>query len=88
MLNGTTIVIYIQFSSVAQLCHTPCNPMDCSMPGLLGIEETKAQKSKMCCPRSSNWSMGETGSWLTLQPQFYIFILQPLVLVGSHWFSE
>ena len=23
-----------QFSSVAQLCPTPCNPMDCSMPGL------------------------------------------------------
>ena len=24
-----------QFSSVAQLCPTLCNPMDCSMPGLL-----------------------------------------------------
>ena len=24
----------VQFSSVAQLCPTLCNPMDCSMPGL------------------------------------------------------
>ena len=24
----------VQFSSVAQLCLTLCNPMDCSMPGL------------------------------------------------------
>ena len=24
----------LQFSSVAQLCLTPCNPMDCSIPGL------------------------------------------------------
>ena len=26
--------IYIQFSSVTQLCLTLCDPMDCSMPGL------------------------------------------------------
>ena len=25
----------VQFSSIAQLCPTPCNCMDCSMPGLL-----------------------------------------------------
>ena len=25
---------FIQFSSVAQLCPTLCNPMDCSMPSL------------------------------------------------------
>ena len=25
---------YIQFTSVAQLCPTPCDPMDCSKPGL------------------------------------------------------
>ena len=29
----TYYVLYIQFSSVAQLCLTLCNPMDCSMPG-------------------------------------------------------
>ena len=26
--------IFSQFSSVAQLCLTLCDPMDCSMPGL------------------------------------------------------
>ena len=26
--------VRVQFSSVAQLCQTLCNPMDCSMPGL------------------------------------------------------
>ena len=26
--------IYFQFSSVTQPCPTPCNPMNCSMPGL------------------------------------------------------
>ena len=26
--------VSVQFSSVAQLCLTLCNPMDCSMPGL------------------------------------------------------
>ena len=25
--------IYVQFSSVAQSCPSPCNPMDCSLPG-------------------------------------------------------
>ena len=27
-------ILTIQFSSVAQLCPTPCDPMDCNMPGL------------------------------------------------------
>ena len=27
------IVIYVQFSLVAQLCLILCDPMDCSMPG-------------------------------------------------------
>ena len=29
------LLAYFQFSSVAQLCTTLCNPMDCSTPGLL-----------------------------------------------------
>ena len=29
------IYVSVQFSSVAQLCPTLCDPMDCSMPGLL-----------------------------------------------------
>ena len=28
------LLIFVQFSSVAQFCPTLCNPMDCSMPGL------------------------------------------------------
>ena len=28
-------LISVQFSSITQLCPTLCNPMDCSMPGLL-----------------------------------------------------
>ena len=30
----TCIEKSVQFNSVAQLCLTPCDPMDCSMPGL------------------------------------------------------
>ena len=30
-----TVEYSVQFSSVAQSCPTLCNPMDCSMPGLL-----------------------------------------------------
>ena len=29
-----SVVIFIQFSSVAQLCPTHCDPMNCSTPGL------------------------------------------------------
>ena len=32
--KGSVICISVQFSSIAQLCLTLCNPMDCSMPGL------------------------------------------------------
>ena len=31
---GKPELLYTQFSSVAQLCLTLCNPMDCSTPGL------------------------------------------------------
>ena len=34
-LSSFTVFIVVQFSSVAQLCLTPCDPMDCSMPGFL-----------------------------------------------------
>ena len=32
--SSTFIVCIYQFSSIAQLCPTLCDPMDCSMPGL------------------------------------------------------
>ena len=34
LINAETQDAYVQFSSVAQLCPTFCNPMDCSTPGL------------------------------------------------------
>ena len=35
-IEGSLYIKYqfSQFSSVAQLCYTLCNPIDCSMPGL------------------------------------------------------
>ena len=32
--GGSWLVGLLQFSSVAQLCPNPCDPMNCSMPGL------------------------------------------------------
>ena len=32
--NGSKINFHYQFSSVAQLCPTLCDPMNCSKPGL------------------------------------------------------
>ena len=46
----------VQFSSVAQLCPTFCNPMDCSMPGfpvhqqLLDLTQTHVHPVPLCCP--------------------------------------
>ena len=34
-----TLIIFIQFSSVAQSCPTLCNTMDCSMPGFPGYHQ-------------------------------------------------
>ena len=35
VIRGAWVHLHgLQFSSVAQLCPTLCNPMDCSMPGL------------------------------------------------------
>ena len=63
MVNSKLINMLVQFSSVAQLCLTPCDPMDCSMPGLpvhhqlLEFTHTHAIESVMpsnhlilCCP--------------------------------------
>ena len=33
ILSLCVLVASVQFSSVAQVCPTPCDPMDCSMPG-------------------------------------------------------
>ena len=38
---------YSQFSSVAQLCLTLCDPMDCSMPGPLSITNSQSPPKPM-----------------------------------------
>ena len=37
----TILLISVQFSSVTQSCPTLCEPMDCSMPGLLFITNSQ-----------------------------------------------
>ena len=50
----------VQFSSVAQLCPTPCNPMDCSTPGLPvhhrlpGVYSNSCPWSQWCHPTISS----------------------------------
>ena len=39
----------VQFSSVAQLCPTLCDPMDCSMPGLPAIKRNEIM------PNAATW---------------------------------
>ena len=39
---------FIQFSSVAQLCLTLCNPMNCRTPGLLAITNSRSSLKLMC----------------------------------------
>ena len=34
MMLSPMLIVSVQFSSVAQLCPTPCDPMNCSTPGL------------------------------------------------------
>ena len=38
--SSDLVGVSVQFSSVAQSCPTLCNPMDCSMPGLLEFTQT------------------------------------------------
>ena len=50
------IIINIQFSSVAQLCPTLCNPMNCSMPGFptAGLYPNPCPLSWWCHPTISS----------------------------------
>ena len=58
LLRGWSISLL--FSSVAQLCPTLCDPMDCSMPGfpvhhqLLELAQTKCPLSWRCHPTISS----------------------------------
>ena len=59
MVNSKLINMLVQFSSVAQLCLTPCHPMDCSTPGLLSITNSRSllklmPLSRWCHPTTSS----------------------------------
>ena len=55
----------VQFSSVAQLCPTLCNPMDCSMPGL---------------PITNSWSLLKLMSIESVMPSNHLILCRPLLL--------
>ena len=40
--SASYILMCVQFNSVAQLCPTLCNPMDCSVPGLLSVANSRS----------------------------------------------
>ena len=51
-LNKPYLVLHsVQFSSVTQLCLTPCNPMDCSTPGFLVYHQLLKLTQTPSCPQ-------------------------------------
>ena len=65
----TTILLYDQFSSVAQLCLTLCNPMNCLTPGLLAITNSRS-------------SLRLT-SIESVMPSDHLILCRPLLLLPS-----
>ena len=63
----------VQFSSVAQLCLTLCNPMDCSMPGFLSITNSQSLLQLM--------------SIESVMPSSHLILCHPLLLLPSVSFS-
>ena len=62
-----------QFSSVAQSCPAPCEPMDCSTPGLLVHHP---------CPNS--WSLPKLISIESVMPSNHLILCRPLLLLPSN----
>ena len=60
---------YFQFSSVAQLCPTLCNPMNCSMPDSLSI--------------TNSWSLLKLMSIELVMPSNHLILCRPLLLLPS-----
>ena len=58
----------VQFSSVAQLCLTLCDPMDCSTPGF---------------PITSSWSLLKLISIESVMPSNHLILFLPLLLLPS-----
>ena len=65
----TTILLYDQFSSVAQLCLTLCNPMNCPTPGLLAITNSRSSLKLMCIE--------------SVMPSSRLILCRPLLLLPS-----
>ena len=63
------ICIYILFSSVSQLCPTPCDLMDCSTPGLLSV--------------TNSWSLLKLMSIESVMPSNHLILCCPLLLLPS-----
>ena len=59
----------MQFTSVAQLCPTLCNPMDCSMLGFLSI--------------TNAWSLIKLMSIVSVMPSNHLILCHPLLLLPS-----
>ena len=59
----------VQFSSVAQSCPTLCDPMDCSLPGLLSLTIT--------------WSSPKFMSIESVMPSNHLVLCRPLLLLPS-----
>ena len=77
MLNITNYSV--QFSSVAQLCLTLCNPMNCSMPGLLSITNSRSSL------RLKSIKSGMPSSHLILcHPLFLLPPIPPSIRVFSN----
>ena len=58
----------VQFSSVAQLCPTLCDPVDCSMPGF---------------PITNSWSILKLMSIESVMPSNHLILCRPLLLPPS-----
>ena len=59
----------VQFGSVAQLCPTLCDPMDCSMPGFLSITNSQ--------------SLLKLISIESMMPSSHLILCRPLLLLPS-----
>ena len=60
---------HLQFSSVAQLCPTLCNPMDCSTPGLL-VHHQLLELTQLMFIKS-------------VMPSNHLILCHPLILLPS-----
>ena len=63
----TLLFYYLQFSAVAQSCLTLCDPMKCSMPGLLSITNSQSSLKLM--------------SIKSVMPSSHLILCRPLLLL-------